>query len=124
MVFHVVLFRPRTDLETGARADLVEALETALQRIPSIRRFNVGRRIRHDAGYEALMPIDLEYGAVIEFDDLAGLQEYLHHPAHQALGRQFMSSLESSAIYDYQMQDGEHLRRHGPLSRLPIDDRA
>jgi len=110
MVFHIVLFRPRPDLTTADRASLVEALESALQRIPSIRKFHVGRRVTHGAGYEALMPVSLDYAAVIEFDDLAGLKEYLEHPAHQALGSHFMSSLESSAIFDYQMQNGETLR--------------
>jgi len=110
MLFHVVLFRPRPDLTTADRASLVEALESALQRIPSIRKFHVGRRVTHGAGYEALMPVSLDYAAVVEFDDLAGLKEYLEHPAHQALGSHFMSSLESSAIFDYQMQNGEALR--------------
>jgi hypothetical protein len=109
MLFHIALFRPRPDLAAADRAGLVEALESALQRIPSIRRFNVGRRVTHGAGYEALMPVSLDYAAVIEFDDLAGLEAYLEHPAHQALGSRFMSSLESSAIFDYQMQDGEGL---------------
>jgi hypothetical protein len=110
MIFHVVLFRPRPDLAAAERARLVEALETALQRIPSIRRFHVGRRVTHGAGYEALMPVSLDYAAVLEFDDLAGLKAYLEHPAHQALGTRFMSSLESSAIFDYQMQGGGELR--------------
>ena len=110
MIFHVVLFRPRADLAAAERAQLVEAFETALQRIPSIRRFHVGRRVKHGAGYEALMPISLDYAAVLEFDDLAGLKAYLEHPAHQALGTRFMSSLESSAIFDYQMQGGGELR--------------
>jgi Stress responsive A/B Barrel Domain len=111
MLFHVVLFRPRPDLASAERADLVEALEGALQRIPSIRRFHIGRRVTHGAGYEALMPVPLDYGAVIEFDDLAGLKAYLEHPAHKALGSRFMQSLESSAIFDYQMQSGEELRQ-------------
>ena len=64
----------------------------------------------HGADYEKLMPVSLDYAAVLEFDDLAGLKEYLEHPAHQALGSRFMSSLESSAIFDYQMQDGKTLR--------------
>ncbi len=110
MLFHIVLFRPRPDLTPADRASLVEALEAALQRIPSIRRFHVGRRIVHGAAYEALMPISLDYAAVIEFDDLAGLEEYLEHPAHQALGSRFMSSLESSVIFDYRMQDDRALR--------------
>ena len=110
MLFHVVLFRPRADLDAGGRASLVEAVEEALRRIPSIRRFHVGRRVTHGAGYEALMTISFDYAAVIEFDDLAGLQTYLHHPAHEALGQRFMQSLEASAIFDYQMQNGEELR--------------
>ena len=109
MVFHVVLFRPRPGLGGAERAGLVDALEGALKGIPTIRRFHLGRRLRHGAGYEALMPVDLEYGAVLEFDDLAGLQAYLAHPAHQALGARFMQSLDASAIYDYQMRDGADL---------------
>jgi hypothetical protein len=115
MLFHIALFRPRQDLPAADRASLVEALESALQRIPSIRTFHVGRRVTHGAAYEGLMPVSLDYAAVIEFDDLAGLKEYLEHPAHQALGSRFMSSLESSAIFDYEMQGGEAL---GSLGRI------
>ena len=115
MLFHVVLFLPRAELGAADRACLVEAFEEALQRIPSIRRFHVGRRVTHGAGYEALMPVSLDYAAIIEFDDLAGLQAYLRHPAHEELGQRFMRSLEASAIFDYQMQGGEELQR---LARL------
>ncbi len=111
MIIHLVLFRPRPDLAAAERADLVDALESALRRIPSIRRFHVGRRVTHGAGYEAIAPVALDYAAILEFDDLAGLQAYLRHPAHEPLGRRFMASLESSAIFDYEMQDGEALRR-------------
>lgn len=107
MVCHVVLFSPRRDLGDVERAALVEALEEALRRIPSIRRFRVGRRVTHGAGYEALMPVSFDYAAILEFDDLAGLQAYLRHPAHEALGERFMRALEHSAIFDYQMLDGE-----------------
>ncbi len=110
MVFHVVLFRPRADLDGAGRASLVEAFEEALRRIPSIRRFHVGRRVTHGAGYESQMLVSLDYAAIVEFDDLTGLQTYLRHPAHEALGQRFMQSLEASAIFDYQMQDGEELR--------------
>ena len=110
MLFHIALFRPRPNLTPADRASLVEALESALRQIPSVRKSHVGRRVTHGADYERLMPVSLDYAAVLEFDDLAGLKEYLEHPAHQALGSRFMSSLESSAIFDYQMQDGEELR--------------
>ena len=110
MLFHIVLFTPRPELSAAERSELVETLEDALRRIPSIRRFNIGRRVKHGAGYEALMTVDLDYAAVLEFDNLAGLHDYLEHPAHAALGRRFMQSLRSSAIYDYQMQGADELR--------------
>lgn len=110
MVFHVVLFRPRPDLTAPDRVALLESVEDALRRIPSIRRFHVGQRIRHGAGYESLMSVDLDYAAVLEFDDLAGLQAYLRHPAHEALGKRFMESLATSAIYDYAMMGTDELR--------------
>lgn len=111
MVFHVVLFHPRPDLAAADRIAVVEALEGALGSIPSIRRFHLGRRLRHGAGYEALMPVDLDYAAILEFDDLAGLQAYLHHPSHQALGKRFMESLAASAIYDYAIRPPAEVRR-------------
>ncbi len=114
MVFHVALFRPRADLSEADRAVLLEAFEAALRRIPSVRRFHVGRRVTHGAGYESLMPVSLDYAAILEFDDLAGLQAYLNHPAHAALGQRFMRSLEASEIFDYQMQGGRELHRLAP----------
>jgi len=110
LFFHVVLFRPRPDLSAEERAGLVSALDEALKQIPSIRRFSLGRRVRHGAGYEALMSVDLEFAAILEFDDLAGLRGYLDHPAHRGLGRRFMQSLESSAIYDYAIQSADELK--------------
>jgi hypothetical protein len=105
MLFHVVLFRPRPNLSAQETGDLIRAVEDAHRAIPSIRRFHVGRRVVHGAGYEALMRESLDYAAVIEFDDLDGLKAYLEHPAHRALGPRFMQSLESSAIFDYEMTD-------------------
>jgi hypothetical protein len=107
VVCHIVLFRPRPDLAARDRTKLIAGLKGALEAIPSIRRFHLGRRVVHGAGYEALMPVSFDFSAVIEFDDLDGLKAYLEHPAHRALGSQFMQSLESSAIFDYEMLSAE-----------------
>ncbi len=115
MLFHVVLFQPRPDLGHDDQAALVDALDRALRSIPSIRRFRLGRRVRHGAGYEALMPVDLEYAAILEFDDLTALRAYLEHPAHADLGTRFMSSLAASAIYDYEMADEAGVSTRFPL---------
>jgi hypothetical protein len=116
MLFHVVLFRPRRNLSVEETADLIRAVEDAHRAIPSIRRFHVGKRVVHGAGYEDLMRDPLDYAAVIEFDHLQGLQDYLEHPAHRALGPRFMQSLESSVIVDYEMTDAAGVARLTPSS--------
>jgi hypothetical protein len=85
MVFHIVLFDPRTDLREEEREAVFAAFGRALAAIPSVRRAHVGRRVRHGAGYEAGMGEPLEYAAVLVFDDLDGLRTYLEHPAHATL---------------------------------------
>ncbi|MBI1873495.1 MAG: Dabb family protein [Acidobacteria bacterium] len=105
MIFHVVLFRPRPDLTDTERGAFVDALERAASQIPQVRRFSVGHRVTHGRGYEAAMPQDFEYAAVVEFDDLAGLKAYLDHPAHAELGDRFSSSLAAGLVYDYEMRE-------------------
>ena len=90
MVVHVVLFRPKASVSPDERKALAQAFETAVRAIPSVRRAQVGRRVRHGAGYEALPQPDLQYAALLEFDDLAGLTrsplrpDDVLQPAHQA----------------------------------------
>ena len=46
-----------------------------------------------------------DYAVVIEFDDMEGLREYLQHPAHEAIGRQFTSAAAAALAYDYEMTE-------------------
>lgn len=57
----------------------------------------------HGASYEPRMTAAADYVAVLEFDDLAGLQAYLRHPAHEELGARFNQSLSSALIYDFEV---------------------
>ena len=107
MLSHIVLFQPKPDLTAEDRRALVDALKRAFQSIPSIRRVRVGVRVTHGAAYEQMAAHDLTIGAVLEFDDLAGLQAYLAHPAHQDLGARFNSSAAVSSVYDYEMSTVE-----------------
>ena len=104
MTLHVVLFTPRPDLTDAERRTFGEALDLALTSIPSVRSYRVGHRVRTGAAYDAL-PGDYEYCAVIEFDDLAGLQGYLEHPAHAGLGRLFYTTSGAALAADYEAVD-------------------
>jgi Stress responsive A/B Barrel Domain len=106
MLAHIVLFKPRADLSDTDRRALEAALVSALSGIALIRGFHLGRRVRHGAGYEAAMREDLEFAAIVEFDDLDSLKAYLEHPAHKELGTRFTSAVAASFIYDYEMEDG------------------
>jgi hypothetical protein len=103
MVAHIVLFRPKPDVSPTDRQAMFDALQAAAAGIPSVRRFQIGARVKHGPQYEQLMMEDYPYSAVIEFEDLLGLQAYLQHPKHQALGELFYRLLEKALAYDYAM---------------------
>lgn len=93
--------KPRANLTAAEREAFVAALERAVREIASVRNVRVGTRVVHGAGYEALVPDAADYIAVIDFDDLEGLQAYLRHPAHEELGKRFYESLSSGLAYDF-----------------------
>ena len=102
MVVHIVLFRPRPSVPDADRAAMFDAIHAAATEVPSVRRFQIGNRVKHGRPYEQLMTDDYPFAAVVEFDDLAGLQEYLDHPKHERLGELFYQLLEAALVYDYE----------------------
>ncbi|MCL4846954.1 MAG: Dabb family protein [Acidobacteria bacterium] len=114
MVIHLVLFRPRPDLEPGIREALFDALRVANEQIPSVRRFSVGRRVSDGPTYVMRGFPDFPYAAVVEFDDRDGLEAYLAHPAHDALGRHFNAAADAALIYDYEVTRPEEAARWNP----------
>jgi len=105
MLCHVVLFRPRSAMTAADRSLLADAFEVARRDIPSVRTFRVGRRTRLGGSYDATMDEHFPYAAIVEFEDAAGLQQYLQHPAHEALGTLFGRLAEAALIYDFEMLD-------------------
>jgi hypothetical protein len=108
MVSHLVLMKPRADLSSADRQAFIDAFDRAMREIPTVRGVRVGKRIVHGAGYEASAP-DMDYVAVIEFDDLHGLQAYLQHPAHLELGARFGQVLSAALVYDFEVGGFEQL---------------
>ena len=113
MVSHVVLMKPRPNLSAAARAALIDALETAVREIPTVRNVRIGRRVRHGTDYEAAAPDAADYLAIIDFDDVAGLEAYLRHPSHAELGMRFGESLSAALVYDFEMGGVDALRAGG-----------
>lgn len=106
MIAHLVLFRPKPDLSKADRQALADAFAVALRSIPSVRRARVGPRVTHGRAYEQLMHAEYPFAAILEFDDLAGLQAYLEHPAHETLAAQFFAAFEEALMYDFDLTDG------------------
>ena len=107
MLLHLVMFRPKPDLDGSGRQRLAGALSTAIQQIPSVRRARIGRRVTHGRPYEQFMRVDYTHVAILEFDDVAGLRAYLEHPAHGQLATCFFEAFEEALMYDYEVADGE-----------------
>jgi hypothetical protein len=102
VIAHIVLFAPRSDLSPAQRDEILAAFTRATTAVPTVRNVRIGRRILHGLpGYEQMMRTDFEYIAIVEFDDVAGLEEYLRHPAHAAAGRHFIESAAAALAYDY-----------------------
>jgi hypothetical protein len=107
VIVHLVLFHPRTSALPEQREALADALVAALQEIPSIRRVRVGRRVTHGREYEHRMAVDYSYAAFLEFDDAAGLEAYLRHPAHEPLAARFYEVFDEALMYDYRVIEGK-----------------
>jgi stress responsive alpha/beta barrel protein len=106
MIAHVILWQPRAGLAGEERRRVLAALTMAVKGAPTVRSCRVGRRVKHGlSGYEQAMPQDFEFAAIIEFDDIDGLREYLRHPAHESIGEQFTSAAAAALAYDYEIVD-------------------
>jgi len=110
VIVHLVLFSPRPDLAEAERADVRDTLQRALQEIPSIRSYKVGRRVRLGTAYDRAAAIDFEFLVAIEVDDERSLSDYLAHPAHQKLGQLFYETSAHALASDFRLVDVSNLR--------------
>jgi hypothetical protein len=55
--------------------------------------------------YPASGASDFAFAAFVEVDDRAGLETYLSHPVHAALGQAFNAGLAAALIADYDVRD-------------------
>jgi len=101
VIAHVILFRPKADLDDAGRARLFDAMRAAHRAIPQIRRFAVGERVKNGRPYEALAR-DFPFFALLEFETAADFDAYLAHAAHEELGAEFYLASEAAEAYDFE----------------------
>lgn len=106
MISHIVLLRTRPDLTEDERRTALDTLAHAATNVPEIRRFRLGRRVKHGLpGYEQAMTADYEFALIIEVDDVPALTRYLQAPEHRALGTLFSTATSSALAYDFDMEE-------------------
>jgi hypothetical protein len=94
------------------RATMVKALRAAVDGIPQIKRFTIGKRILlNRPGYETQMAEHYQYSAILEFDSEADLRAYLDHPAHEDLGKMLFTSAEAVLAYDFTTLGNDELAK-------------
>ena len=121
MIWHVVLLKPRADLPADERRQFADAFQQAVTSIPSVRGVRFGRRVTHGAGYERNAPDAGAFLAIVEFEDRAGLDAYLAHPAHDELGAVFGRALSAALVYDFDILAENSVELREALEPL-IDD--
>jgi hypothetical protein len=104
VIAHIVLLQPRADLTEDQRRAALDTLAHAAANVPEIRRFRLGRRVKHGLpGYEQTMKADYDFALIIEVDDVPALTRYLTAPAHRALGDLFSTATAAALAYDFEM---------------------
>jgi len=106
VIQHIVLFTPKSGLDSDARRTFAGTTMSTLRHSPDISRFTVGRRVSVDAGYERSLGADpYEYAAVLEFESSERLVRYLRSAEHELLGRLFWESCERTVVTEVTVVD-------------------
>lgn len=101
MIRHVVMWKLKDEAlglaKPALQAELMRRLEALVGRVPSIVTFEVGLNV---------VPGDTasEVCLVSTFADLAGLQAYIEHPAHQEVVAFVKQVVSDRRAADYEVQ--------------------
>jgi hypothetical protein len=95
MVDHLVLFAVREEASAEDVEDLVSSIRNLRDEIPSVVDLSVGEDFSGRSG-------DYTHGIVARFEDTAGLQEYMEHPAHLAVVEKLNAHTTGRIVADYE----------------------
>lgn len=95
MVDHLVLFAVREDASGEDVDDLLSSLAALKDEVPSVVDLSVGKDFSGRAG-------EYTNALFVRFEDRAGLQEYLGHPAHVAVVEKLEARTTGRLVADYE----------------------
>jgi hypothetical protein len=95
MVDHLVFFAVKDDASPDEVEDLLASIRGLKDEIPSTVDLTVGEDFSGRAG-------DYTHALYARFQDTAGLQEYMQHPAHLAVVEKLNTTTTGRIVADYE----------------------
>ena len=106
MVAHIVLFNPKLGLTPDQLRSFAQSVQDVTRQISTVRRALVGRAVHVVPSYpRSLGDQTYEFAAILEFDGIAELTDYLEHPSHRVLGRLFWDYCGSAVVMEAEFRD-------------------
>lgn len=95
MVDHLVFMAVRQDASPEEVEDLISSIRDLKDTVPGTVDLSVGKDFSGRAG-------DYTHALFARFEDTAGLQEYLKHPAHLAVVEKLDATTTGRIVVDYE----------------------
>ncbi|MEW6637499.1 MAG: Dabb family protein [Actinomycetota bacterium] len=95
MVDHLVFFAVREDVSPEDVEDLLASIRGLKDEVPSVVDLSAGEDFSGRSG-------DYTHGIFARFEDAAGLQEYMEHPAHLAVVEKLEERTTGRIVCDYE----------------------
>ena len=95
MVDHLVFFAVREGASQGEIEDLVSSIRALRDDVPSTVDLSVGEDFSGRSG-------GYTHALLARFENAAGLQEYMEHPAHLAVVEKLEATTSGRIVVDYE----------------------
>jgi hypothetical protein len=95
MVDHLVFFAVREEASQKEVEDLVSSIQGLSEEVPSTVDLSVGEDFSGRSG-------GYTHALFARFEDAAGLQEYMEHPAHLAVVEKLDATTTGRIVVDYE----------------------
>jgi hypothetical protein len=96
MIRHVAVFTFVPEFSESDRDAWIELVKDLPRHIPEVRAISIGKDVLHG-------PVSHDIAIVADFDDLAGLETYSKHPAHEKVLEISGPVKASIAVVDFEI---------------------